>query len=726
MPVINVRGSTYTDSSGAVYYRYRSDVAPNGNFASGDFRIKTKRGVVEYTEEQAYQKALAASYTYLGIDPTREIESYNESVDRENRDRAVIEALHKRREEARQGFGGRFSDIAMQDVTNDPGEYLPSYIQKLPQAQAESMIKAGKIGGWKVGDRYFRTQQEANEYITRNQRTTKTQQTKPWQPSLYPEIQASKDIKKKFDNKYEPYVTIEGTTLYKSKGQPESVTVPRFGKMVPAKPDPATKFVSEKFEESERFVSDKLMLNEILNPVIKTLETRERPLTLIERRSRKTVDKSKTLVSSEVAIGALTGIRDKPLTAAGNAAFALLVTKGAGALVSKIPILAKGIGTGAVMSKVNAVNLLGVGLAGMYGYDVAGRYSQASNKGRFVGEVAATEVIPFAVGGYIGTKPLRIKSNINTAIKLLHSQKEPIKSFIRDESASVIIKRKPVVKMPGQKLIESLSKEKGQGDIFSKQPETAYDRFMKDLDGYKTKPEATWVKKYSAKKTAEKPYLAQKTKIPKREVILTGTTVQKSKRGFREVKPEQWDKTLELVKQQQKTIQITKTEVKTKPVQAVKTKQIVTTKTKPKEMELYSSIGYVSAATRLMNQLKTDTQTASRTISKEQAPSKAISNVYTSEVIKALSKVQNREKTREMTAERLKEKVAVAEKVRVRERTAEITASKPKLRVPEKPALLSSNKFKSQLNDYVRKRKRKGKYIWDVNNPVPTLRSLTG
>ncbi len=51
MPVINVRGSTFRDTSGAVYYRYRSDVAPNGNYASGDFRIKTKQGVVEYTSD---------------------------------------------------------------------------------------------------------------------------------------------------------------------------------------------------------------------------------------------------------------------------------------------------------------------------------------------------------------------------------------------------------------------------------------------------------------------------------------------------------------------------------------------------------------------------------------------------------------------------------------------------------------------------------------------------
>ncbi|MDP1615150.1 MAG: hypothetical protein Q8L68_05070, partial [Methylococcales bacterium] len=96
----------------------------------------------------------------------------------------------------------------------------------------------------------------------------------------------------------------------------------------------------------------------------------------------------------------------KPLTVAGNIALMILTRKVIGGAVSKAPVLAQGIGTGKVARQINAVNILGAGLATAYGIDVAGRYAEAPNKAAFLGGLTFTELVPFAVGGYLGTKGL--------------------------------------------------------------------------------------------------------------------------------------------------------------------------------------------------------------------------------------------------------------------------------------------------------------------------------
>ncbi len=775
------------------YLDFYTEPVPGGRYGQGGFQTAhiSKSGVREeyYDSESAKKTAAQKAADYLGI-PIWEISGYEylkppdvapdaglQAISkREAEQQAVTDALHARREALRQGYSGEFSETALKDVTTDPGEYLPSFIQNLSQEKAETMIKEGKIGGWESGvtkGRYFRTEQEATEYDDRiasiprrtgaaAQKAKFVQQAGAWKPELYPSLQVSKDLEKKFKETYEPYTTIEGTTVYKPKGQPESVTVPRFGKMVPGDSQGAAlsilgvdiirsdsftrntnKFISENFEKGERFVSDKLMLHEILNPLIKSIEERKPVITGLsigENASAK--EGLKFRQYEDIALGGIKGIRDEPLTAAGNLALTILVTKGIGAL-PKVAGVTAGIGKGAVAKRISAINILGAGLAAAYAGDVSVRYATAPNKSEFLGELAATELIPFAAGGYIGAKPfpkLRIKSNINTAYKIIQSNKvvksqvDELRRFYHDESASVVIRRQPKkLEMPGSKLLKSLDKDQLSGNLFTKEPETAYSRFMKDLNAGTVKQEAQFFKKYSAKKQPEKSYLPHPTKITRYEPILTAKTIKTERRGFKTVDASKWNGALDkkqgdLVKTRQRTIQITKQ--KTKTAQAVKEKTKTAQITKEQTVTKTAPLMFISTASRMMNQLRTATTTATRTISQEKAAAKPLT--FVSEVSKAMERTKElaRERTREIARERIREAVAEKTKEQVREKvreaTRERTATKTRLRIPVKPIILKLPKFSSEISKLAKKKKRKGKYIWNIKNPVPTLKQFVG
>jgi len=278
-----------------------------------------------------------------------------------------------------------------------------------PQTQkgitADEAIRRGLEGGWRIGDTYYLTEQAARSDMQRLQAITGMPRASG--AATPQEIM----LKKKG---YKAYTTIEGTTIY-TRPNAQEIIIPKYGKMIPVEefrrlhPTPFMK-AGMAFSEKEIQLAEKLGLKGIIDPALKTYRHAQF-LAEYDPKYKKYGGKQSDWgkKASEFAIGFSEGVRDKPLTAAGNFAFALLVTKGAGALVSKVPALAAGIGTGKVARNINAVNVLGASLASMYGYDVTTRYAAAPDKAKFLGELTATELVPFAAGGYIGTRKLPIQ-----------------------------------------------------------------------------------------------------------------------------------------------------------------------------------------------------------------------------------------------------------------------------------------------------------------------------
>lgn len=136
--MVQITGSTYTDSSGAVHYRYNSSYIGK-NYASGSFRIKTHRGVVEMTEEQAREKAARDTASYLGVNiydiegyesraPTPEDVGVAESqrIQEKEASQQRLNELHQKREKLKQNFAGTFGDREQRAATAPVGAYLPT------------------------------------------------------------------------------------------------------------------------------------------------------------------------------------------------------------------------------------------------------------------------------------------------------------------------------------------------------------------------------------------------------------------------------------------------------------------------------------------------------------------------------------------------------------------------------------------------------------------------
>lgn len=147
-PGLAISGSYYSDSSGAVYYRYSTENV-GGRYASGNFRIKTKRGVVE--EANPEHRAAEAASRYLDI-PIYEIRGEQEhapagaaigagiatQVSREQTYQAQQASLREQRESLRSGFAGTFSDYAQRMAAAPIGTPIPSQQEYMKIQQLQS------------------------------------------------------------------------------------------------------------------------------------------------------------------------------------------------------------------------------------------------------------------------------------------------------------------------------------------------------------------------------------------------------------------------------------------------------------------------------------------------------------------------------------------------------------------------------------------------------------
>lgn len=472
-------------------------------------------------------------------------------------------------------------------------------------------------------------------------------------------------LKKQIENLtsqgYKPYVTIEGTTLYTKTARPNEVYVPRFGKMIPAEeywskyPTPIMKAEKE-FSEYEQKVSKRLGLDEIITPAIK-LTKHAKFLEEYDPKYQKYATKKTALreAMSDYAIGFVKGIRDKPLSSAANVAIAILVTKGAGALVAKVPSLATGIGVGKIASKINVVNALGAGLAGMYVYDVSQRYVAAPNKAEFLGALTSTELAPFAAGGYIGSRPIKptldifykqtsrqaaiTKINIESTLKRQYKQQSrSLEEFIRSDEAQAFPKKKRY----RQELVQILK--------------------PKELE------------------------TVQEVEVIRADIALARQLIEEKYAVSQRAKP------MMRVKEQ-------------KAISIQKSKMVLIPAMISNQLPITVQNNISKAITLLKSEAITRTVTVQEPV--------AIQNAVA--IVKAIALQKAIAIQKQKTVQELKKVLKTKTKQKIIEEL--LRRKLPPLKV---------SKYSQEISRIAKKRKNRGKYIWDVNNPVPTLETLIG
>ncbi len=302
--------------------------------------------------------------------------------------------------------GGRYDTVISGPATQPGGGFSGSGFEKdreqllnKPNIAAalkkggveERLIREGQIAGWQVGNRYFRTEQEANRYIENQKQAQISQYEKNISfinirnasvinraqsiENTYPAV--------KYDPKY-GYMIRED--IYKQQHQ-----------------TPADK-ISTKYEETEskaaKFIKGAYGKDSPVNTWLKEIEKKHfgGVPDVITPNIPKPV--------KEFSEGFVEDLLEHPLKAGVSLGMGFGLVKGTGYVVSKIPWLAKGITAGKIGSKISAANIAGAGMVGVYGADVADRLLESENKARTLGGITSTELIPMVAGGYLGTKAL--------------------------------------------------------------------------------------------------------------------------------------------------------------------------------------------------------------------------------------------------------------------------------------------------------------------------------
>ena len=479
---------------------------------------------------------------------------------------------------------------------------------------------------------------------------------------------------------FTPYITIEGTTIYTNKPFQKDITIPKYGKMVPRgerteplfgviapdkftdQVDKTTQELSLKIEKMNKEISDKYGLKETVSDA-ERIYKHAQFLAEYDPKYKKYGGGQSELgkASSEFALGFTHELAEKPLTAAGNALVTLLLTKGIGGAAAKYPILTKGVGATGLASKINLVNTLGAGLAGMYGISVAERYIEAPNKARFAGQITASEIFPFAVGGYLGTrktpsisiKELKRGGEISYLKlvregRILQAKTErDFERFILDESAELLKRRRVRQKLMQVHKPEVAKKAEEveiiRADIALKKQLEAEARISQLL-----------VSKPKYKKTYKTVIESLRHPDTSQMPMIVALNIQKSK---------------EILQPSQKAIAVQEPTAIQKAIQ--------------KASSIQKSIAIQEST--------------------------AIQEAKAIQIAQAILK-----------AETIQKESAI-------QKATQILKQKPKQETlsRKKPASFKPKRFSEEV-EKAYKRKKKSKWVWDVNNPVPTLEQVLG
>lgn len=544
------------------------------------------------------------------------------------------------------------------------------------------------------------------------------------------------------------------------KTQPGEVYAPRFGKMIPREeffekhPTPFMK-AGTAFEKYETQIAKKLNLH------AKAIEPLEawygKGVRSLGRMGLVSEPKTQR-VTEEFVSGAAYGVAKKPLTTAGNIAFALLVTKGAGALIPKVPAVTAGLGAGKVARNINAVNILGAGLAAAYGFDVTGRVMSASSQARTAGEITATELIPFAAGGYLGTLKMpgfksagsAVQSNIAKAVKILKDPNafdkpfslpglliNPKKLTYLERRAIEIGKTKAASRLSEAQKIRQLENE---NLLLARKSEKIATGKTKKL--YLT--DTSIKSEYTGKQMQA---LMREQGIPMQQIVVQAQAqAQKSLPLHAQAQAILGGQKLKISAQQSQVLAAYQGEAFSYPRLALVAPG---TGLKPRisQGSVLSAVQkQISQAERTLG-LKQKTRNIAGVAAVFAAAASASARTrqgqVTATIPKAAVKVSNFIKSVEKTQIKLRQGTSTALKmgtasvvaVSTLSRTTVSTATrmKPVMKTVQVSEFLPREiiiplKPKSFLAKIDKYKRRKGvrKYVWDVRNPVPTLRSLLG
>ncbi len=591
----------------------------------------------------------------------------------------------------------------------------------------ERLIREGKLSGYEVNGKYFREESEAKNYIENLKRLERQHASMGRDPFADME-----------------FITKEE---WKAQRQEQGIVVPRFGKMISREefsakyPTPFMK-AGTAFEKYETQIARRLNLQEkAIEPLEEWYSTGKKSLARMGLVSEPKVEK----VTEEFVSGAAYGAANKPLTTAGNVALALLVTKGAGALVSRIPAVAVGLGAGKVARNINAINVLGAGLAAAYGFDVAGRVMSASSPARKAGEITATEFLPFTAGGYLGMKPLPKVSIPGVKVKFYETNKPvsvPGMGVFYENSikTKIILQGKQTIDRPPTLKEIPIKGEKGIGErklpASRQTPETKnwiskFEDKLSTGDIVATKKQFYDLKKYqidmgiSVEKVTGKPYeyvrgidlmkAIEKSKLPRIEKI--ESIMKETKGGTVGL----WETRAEAAAKRP-PVKLMSAEERTGIINNIKKFGGLYPKPAIKNIVTAASILGIKAITGQAQKSKIEpapdvrqtqvvaTKQYAKTVTELATISKQRTDLTPASFLSQVSKSVAAQKqiSREATKPKIKEQIKAPNKY------------------PEKRILVPQLKpkaFLSKVSQHERMRGKK-KIVWDIKNPVPDLKSL--
>jgi len=413
--------------------------------------------------------------------------------------------------------------------------------------------------------------------------------------------------------------------------------------------------------------------------------------------------------------GAVKGVVEEPLTAATSLIVGGSLAKGAGVLSSKVPALSKtifpeiktvskgqkislyramfgspkgvlitepvlstkipSIGAGKVLKKITEkatpINIVSGVMAGYYGADVAKRIAAADNRAQTIGKILSTEIVPFVAGARFAQAPIgvTVRPTEYAARRLVRAQKSELKRFIKDENARMgadVWSKIPTQRQSALKQGKELKRTIQFGKTF-------------------TEPSGKGVTVVSGKQQL---IAIQETKLKPHELKQVAITTQKQATV-------QLHKQIQVTQQQQIKI--------TKQIQ----KQVFMVPTDQKQKIIYK---------QKQNQVSQQVQKAPQIQKQKIIPFTPQKMSY------AISQVHNQQQKAPQIMKQIQKQVSVQKSVQ-----KQITKQIQKQRtIQKKKTVLKPTTYINQLEDVAKASKKRGKFVWNIKNKIPTLESLIG
>jgi len=369
--------------------------------------------------------------------------------------------------------------------------------------------------------------------------------------------------------------------------------------------------------------------------------------------------------------GAVKGLVEEPLTAGASFLVGGALAKGAGVLAARAPILTRGVGAGKVTSKISALNVAGGVMAGYYGADVAKRITASNNRAQEIGKILSTEIVPFVTGARFAHVPIgvTVRHTEYAARRLVRTQKAELKRFIKDENARM------------------------GADVWSSIPTPRQSALKQGKELKRT---------IQFGKTFQEPVGAGVTiKSGKQQLI----AIQETK-----LKPPEL-KQVSITTQKQATVQLQK------QIQVTQQKQIQITK------QLQQQVFIVPTIQKHQFVYKQKQKQVSQQVQKTpQIQKQKIIQFTPQKMSNVISQVQQQQQKAKQIIKQIQRQTSIQKTIQ-KQVTKQIQRQRT---IQKKKTVLKPATYKNQLEDFANTHKKRGKFVWNIRNQIPTLESLTG